>query len=476
MTCPNKKPRSPPPLPPSTKLPGWAKTILTVLKPSFLKPQNSKQPLRKITPTTYLNGVRGLAASLVYIQHLLYAHWLHAGYSISPPNNHLIQLPIIRLLFSGRFMVSIFFILSGYVLSYKPLLLARSRSTTNINTNTSTSTSLLYTNLSSSAFRRTPRLFLPLIPAMIATALAIQLTCYGAENFSRDACTPRASSLWRQILNYVPVLAHMLDPSAWAEYYPPGLPHLWTLPMEFRGSMVVFLLVLGLGNSIPVFRFGILVLFALGFLYLGRWEVFLFVCGPILAELRIWRDEKKREFDRESAFVRKPIYSDIARVGFWTGMFISGLFLGSWPAFQACSSMGFRHFCVLTPSPYKQSEVTQQYFWISVGAFLLLLSFENLEALQKPFTTRLALYMGDISFGFYIVHWTMLFTVGTVIIGWCKGVLPYGGTEYSLGFFVGAVLTTPCVVWVGDVYWRLFDDGAVRCARWLDARCGTKGE
>lgn len=85
-------------------------------------------------------------------------------------------------------MVAIFFILSGYVLSYKPLQLAREGDTR-----------ALYDNLSSAAFRRTPRLFLPIVPAMFGTAVAIYFTCYGAENFTRDGCMPKASSLWRQI-------------------------------------------------------------------------------------------------------------------------------------------------------------------------------------------------------------------------------------------------------------------------------------
>ncbi|CZS93312.1 uncharacterized protein RAG0_03661 [Rhynchosporium agropyri] len=463
MSSEPKEPLSSPTSSP-TRLPIWAKSILTFISPSILQ-KNSKKPLRKITETSYLNGVRGLAASLVYIQHLLYAHWLHTGYSSSPGRDSLIQLPILRLLFSGRFMVAIFFILSGYVLSYKPLQLARSGSTIT-----------LYDNLSSTAFRRTPRLFGPVVPAMFGTAFAVYFTCYGAENFSRDGCMPKAGSLWRQIGGYIPVLSRMLDPSVWQEYYPPGLPHLWTLPMEFRGSMVVFLLVLGLGNAKPLYRLILLIFFALVFLHLGRWEMFLFTSGPILAEMRIYGKEKSMEFERDSPYSKKPMYKETARVALWTGMFLGGLFLGSWPAFQACTSLGFRHFCALTPKPYTGDEVAQQYFWISIGASLLLLSFENLEILQKPFTSKLAMYMGDISYGFYIVHWTMLFTVGTVVIGNCKRWLPYGYPNYSVGFFVGAAITTPFVIWVGDVHWRAFDDGAVKCARWFNVKCARKAE
>ncbi|PVH73578.1 hypothetical protein DL98DRAFT_607079 [Cadophora sp. DSE1049] len=451
-----------------------AKTTAVFLTPSFLQRSGEKSE-RKITETSYLNGVRGLAASLVYVQHMLFARWIHNGYNGRQGGDFFFQLPFIRLLYSGRFMVAIFFILSGYVLSYRPLRLARK-----------SDSRALYDNLSSAAFRRTPRLFLPIVPAMFGTATIIYFTCYGAEDFTLNRCLPKATSLWRQSWDYVPVLVRMLDPSAWNEYYPPGLPHLWTLSMEFRGSMVVFLLVLGLGNTKPLYRLCLLSLYAVFFLHLGKWDTFLFTCGPVLAELRISRTEAQKLLETELQTRPMPSgYSNSKRTQtsfhwgvvtkvFWTINFIAGLFLGSWPAFYACSSFGFRDLCYLTPAPYTGSETVEQYFWVSIGAFLLLLSFEHMEVLQKPFTTRLASYMGDISFGFYIVHWTMLFTVGTVIIGTCKSWLPYGYPNYSLGFFVGAIITTPFVIWVGDIHWRAFDNGAVKCARWLNTTCTRK--
>ncbi|KAH7412858.1 acyltransferase family-domain-containing protein [Cadophora sp. MPI-SDFR-AT-0126] len=450
-----------------------AKTTAVFLTPSFLQRSGEKVE-RKITETSYLNGVRGLAASLVYVQHSLFAVWIHNGYRGLPGDSYW-QLPFMRLLYSGRFMVSIFFILSGYVLSYRPLQLARK-----------SDSKALYDNLSSATFRRIPRLFLPVVPAMLGTATTAYFTCYGAEDYTKNRCFPKATSLWRQWWGYVPVLTRMLDPSVWTEYYPPGVPHLWTLPMEFRGSMVVFLLVLGLGNTRALYRLFLLSLFAVFFLHLGKWDTFLFTCGTVLAELRISRAEAQRLVETESQTRSIPSgYSGSKRARaliqwrvvtkvFWTMIFITGLFLGSWPAYHACSSVGFRHFCTLTPTPYNGSEKLEQYFWISIGAVLLLLSLENMEKLQRPFTTRLASYMGDISFGFYIVHWTMLFSVGTLIIGNFRRWLPYGYPNYSLGFFVGLILTTPFVVWVGDINWRAFDNGAVKCARWLNTFCTRK--
>lgn len=453
-----------------TKLGGLGRSVLgaiprraVFLVPSFLQ-RNGVKKERRITETSYLNGVRGLAASLVYVQHLAYEHWVHYGYG-GRPEDFTIQLPFLRLIFSGRFMVAIFFILSGYVLSYKPLQLART-----------SDSSALYKNLSSAAFRRTPRLFLPIIPAMIGTAIVIYFSCYGDESFNHGSCMPRESSLLGQIWGYTSVLRRMLDPAFWGEYYPPGMPHLWTLPMEHRGSMVVFLLVLGLGNTRPVFRLAFLIMFAIFFLHMGRWDTSLFVSGSILAELRIFRKETPLDLESRCTNLTARFMLRTTKIIVWTTTFVGGLFLGSWPAYQACTSLGFRSFCSLTPPQYTGSEVQQQYFWISIAAFLLLLSFENLEILQRPFTTELASYMGDISFGFYIVHWTMLFTVGTFFIGHFKTWLPYGYPNYNAGFFVGAILTTPFVVWAGDVHWRAFDMGAVKWAQWLNRKCEKKSD
>ncbi|KAK6580185.1 hypothetical protein PZA11_007207 [Diplocarpon coronariae] len=454
--------------PPTTKSRAIVLSVVRVLRgtalffvPSFLQ-KGAKKAERRITETSYLNGVRGLAAALVYLQHMSFALWIHIGWD-GRPEDYPIQLPFLRLVYSGRFMVAIFFILSGYVLAYKPLQLARNGDS-----------NALYKNLSSAVFRRTPRLFLPILPAMAATAAAIYFTCYGDMTFNRGRCLPRESSLLGQIWGYTNVLGRMLDPASWSEYYPPGLDHLWTLPMEHRGSMIIFLLVAGLGNTTPIVRLGFLMFFAMFFLHMGRWDTSLFVSGGVLAELRVFRKESPLNLESRCGSEKSRMLLKTVTTIFWVSTFVLALFIGSWPAYQASNSMGFRYFSRLTPAAYTYNEAVEEYFWISIAAFLLLLSFENLEILQRPFTTEIASYMGDISFGFYIVHWTMLFTVGTVIIGNFRVWLPYGYPNYNVGFFVGGALTTPLVIMVGDAYWRVFDMGAVKWARWLNGKCEKK--
>jgi hypothetical protein len=102
--------------------------FLSTLKPSFLGRQPSKP--RSLHPTSYLNGLRGVAALFVVFNHYVSQYFPYithgwrsdkGGDAARRENDRFIQLPVIRAVYSGRFMVTIFFVISGYVLSHKAL-------------------------------------------------------------------------------------------------------------------------------------------------------------------------------------------------------------------------------------------------------------------------------------------------------------------------------------------------------------------
>lgn len=103
-------------------------TCLIAALPSFLRCEKKKP--RTIHSTAYLDGLRGVAALFVAFDHYVaqFFPYISKGYlsqDKSEPgageNNRFVQLPIIRVFYNGWFMVSIFFVISGYVLSYKAL-------------------------------------------------------------------------------------------------------------------------------------------------------------------------------------------------------------------------------------------------------------------------------------------------------------------------------------------------------------------
>jgi peptidoglycan/LPS O-acetylase OafA/YrhL len=290
-------------------------------------------------------------------------------------------------------------------------------------------------------------------------------------------CSNRQPDLWKQIVQMCLNFAAMMNPFTWSEYYPPGVPQLWTLSMEFRGSMVVFMLILCLGNTKPVLRIIFLLFFSYYCLHMAHWDVSLFVCGIALAELRILRNQTIYSIDCVNTSVKLRLQStiEVAKSLFWITILVLALFIGSWPAYGAASSPGFQTLCFYTPTTYS-NELLEEYFWISVAAFLLLLSFENFKPLQKPFVTPLAMYAGDISFGFYIVHWPLLLTMGRLIIPEMTRIISKEGVDtgfgsYTLGWWIGVIVLTPIVVWVADCHWRGIDIQAVKLTRWLADIC-----
>lgn len=141
--------------------------MLLALLPSFIRTPKNKKP-KKLFPTSYLDGLRGVAAFFVVIHHYTVQYTIHSstGYGYEKKGKDqedwFFQLPMIRLVHSGRFMVVIFFVLSGYVLSHRSLKLARQGKHLE-----------LLDSLASSVFRRWLRLHLPVAAScLFAFAMA----------------------------------------------------------------------------------------------------------------------------------------------------------------------------------------------------------------------------------------------------------------------------------------------------------------
>ncbi|KAJ4407683.1 hypothetical protein N0V85_004330 [Neurospora sp. IMI 360204] len=260
--------------------------------------------------------MRGIAAFSVFLCHYFYTCFVIAeGWGSGGSNYHFLKLPIVRLFYSGPPMVCIFFVISGYALSLKPLKLIHSASLPSSNSSSSTSVrtnehnhnySKLLETLSSLVFRRGLRLFLP--PA-ISTFLIVLLLRLGAyewnrdfasdENFLRnvqeihyerfDSATEQFVDWGYAVLNFV----HLWD---WDEFAgSTGIDvHLWTIPVEFRASMVLFLTILGTARLRRGVRRGV-VLGWCGFAFFWeRWEMCLFWMGLLLADGDVVREMETR--------------------------------------------------------------------------------------------------------------------------------------------------------------------------------------
>lgn len=149
--------------------------LLWLFVPSFLQGQHHCKWARteKLHPTAYLDGMRGLGALAVFFCHYSYqCFFIAESYGYGDKNWSWLKLPILRLFYQGQPAVCIFFVISGYVLSYRPLKLMRSRKPVEI-----------FEALSSLVFRRAFRLFLP---AVVSSFIVLCLVRLGAYDFTRE--------------------------------------------------------------------------------------------------------------------------------------------------------------------------------------------------------------------------------------------------------------------------------------------------
>jgi hypothetical protein len=185
---------------------------LGVLLPSFITNIWHPQQAKTLTPTAYLNGLRGIAAYSVFWQHFMtefYSSEPNWGWHARPPphDRWLIQFPFLSLTHSGFFPVTTFFVLSGFVLSYGPLRYVRSRNHER-----------LLKSLSSSVFRRGMRLFLPCITPLVFAAICIWMDVYKGHFFFGHR-QPTLGANLRDAWGYWERLVNFLDTT---EFRPPS--------------------------------------------------------------------------------------------------------------------------------------------------------------------------------------------------------------------------------------------------------------
>ena len=214
----------------SPSLVGYAYQIFLWLLPSYVRRKITRTPVKaeNLHAVASLDGLRGLACLFVFNEHFSYNYTTTflVGYGVGDRRT-LIQLPFIRLMWSGFSMVAVFFVISGYVLSYKPLKQIRSHSDQFGHT------------IASSIFRRPIRLFLPSVLATLICAVAVQFgvfTCaravWGEENpYGLHEPTPPIGDTFReQIVDWWSHVVVYVNIWTWNNSITPGDydSHLWT--------------------------------------------------------------------------------------------------------------------------------------------------------------------------------------------------------------------------------------------------------
>ncbi|CAH0016013.1 unnamed protein product [Clonostachys rhizophaga] len=447
--------------------------FLIFLIPSFLQGRIIRDTGRpaKLFPTSYLDGMRGLASLFVYFCHYSYqAFTIAEGYGCGETNYHILKLPFLRLWYQGPAAVCVFFVISGYALSYRPIKLIRSGQWSEFSN-----------TISSLTFRRLIRLYLP--PA-ISTLMVILFLRLGLFEYTRQFATDRKFHKnimephpWRmettreQLSDWASQMfkfVHIWDWGGGGGRVAYDV-HLWTIPIEYRCSLYLFLVIVGTARLQTRMRllsvFGIFV-----FTYWNsRWDFLLFLAGMLLAEndlIRGAHDSVLPKDENDKSTTRKCTTS-----WFWDALALLGLYLLGQPDGRGEITPGWIYLTSLIPTWWGAEPFR---YWQGIGAVVFIYAVAHSSFWQRFFNSGVVQYFGKISYAIYLMHGPAMHIVGYHFENWAYSVTGLEGYQYNAGFFLGACFCIPTVIWWADIFWRAVDIPTVKFAKWFESKCVVK--
>ncbi|PSR94532.1 acyltransferase 3 [Coniella lustricola] len=430
-----------------------------------------KSPLatHKLHPTSYLDGLRGLAAMVVFMCHYTEENHQYLvptyGFNVDGVSS-VLQLPFLRILYSGRPMVHIFFVISGFVLAYKPLKAMRARDMEKC-----------WGTLASSTLRRPFRLFGPCIVSTAMIAILIQM------GFMYRPLPTSYMQLWA----WIDAVFHQITwPWAWDFDLRPAFDvHLWSIPIEFVHSLLLFLTLLMLSRLRPRPRIVAMLILLAYVTVCGKWAAMEFYAGMILADIHITRSANAKT--RHYKPVNKSLHYMVH-----VSLLVFALYTQGWPNFDAYRSPLIEWLYHHTPASFPPVDnLTPQKFWFVVQAIVMVWTCGELRFVKRFLEGPFPQYCGHISYALYIVHGPVLEMLQQRVAGrlyqppmaapglpgYRPEVLPTGvkglvgietAGQRTVAWIMGLMILGPVVIWAADVFWRMVDIPMIRLARTIE--------
>lgn len=353
---------------------------------------------------SYLDSVRGLAALAVVLYHALGWKW-----------GETLKFHVVSLVFNGSDAVSLFFVLSGLVLSWKYF-------------QPNEQLEIDGTHYQEYIINRLVRLYLPFVVTILAM--------YVLYHHQRD--------IGLFLKEFVTNQHHWMEEAVLIrgkhDTYTPG----WTLEVEMVASLLLPVLVLVLRKSRKFFLLLLAVFVVLGPPWVTA-QLFHFMLGMLLT------------------YFFHPIAAyNLRRSRFYHFRYL--LYLLAFGLFS------IRHLTRIFPLGESAN------FWMGflridlfhltgIGSFGLLAYIINSPRLQGWLTVRPLLFLGRISYSLYLVHW---YLVAEVMSHWDQYAAPFSSTTRAF------VVILPCLVvatlLTATVFNILVERPAIRLGKRLAAR------
>lgn len=251
---------------------------------------------------------------------------------------------------------------------------------------------------------------------------------------------------------------------------------------------MVFVLILALSKVKQTPRLLIIGIFEFYVIWIGRWDMGLFIGGMLLAEIQFLRRDLFPEPSlslNDSTNLSQPESRFLEHLQKYLQhllticLFFLGLFLIGFPDYHTKRTPGLVGLYSWTPEQYQTFYLIQK-FWNTLGSLLVLMAIsfsppigsatDLTPLLQIPFNTRLAQYLGDISFSLYMLHGPLIYGIGWAMLMAAKA----APETYLWAFAKYVVVVLGLSLWGADIFWRLVDSQSTIFGKWVASKCFVK--
>ncbi|RKF81906.1 hypothetical protein GcC1_020002 [Golovinomyces cichoracearum] len=431
---------------------------------------------RKLGPTAYLDGLRGWAAFMVYWQH--HQIWARVGISAEhifenawgwDGRHYFCAFPFVRSLFTGgHCAVAVFFVISGRVLTAKPLSLLHAGENLKFGD-----------SLSSALFRRWLRLYIPCICTSFLYMTSWHLFGIWTAYPKHEATWLDELWNWYNELKGFSFVFRSTGPTA-----PPWLTynfHLWSIPVEFRGSILVYTSMFAFSKCTRYAKIYLCFILIFYFLYIADSPHYaMFTVGMLYSDL----DLLENSHNLPKFFYQLREFFGEFQTLVWSFFFCIGMYLSGVPSLHndmdsLRKSPGWYYLSHLAP----QGTHDFKWFFLFWASTIIVGTLPRLSWLKGFFENRFCQYLGRNSFALYLVHGPVLWTLSDRVYlaaGWTRtenvdglkswmNIYPIssaGPLGLELRFIIPHLIILPITLWLAEITTKLFDEPSVRISHW----------